>query len=322
MSCQSISSPERYFFIPPVLTSVFLEQPKIISKLPMREFLEQKGHVVHFTSSVYFARLEGGAQAVLKIVDPEDTFEIIAEAAAYRAACFLGLDFVPPTTLYAENGEIGSVQAYVEPLCDLMVGNNYQEVCHQISPEEWANIQIFYFVFGQWDPDPSNMIVTKDEEVIKLALIDNAAMGYCQKVKYGEHPFVLCFQNVVPVVSDEGSFPFEKVETLSPDKEVWRERFGDYLLEWQINQLCRLREDVRFVLWKGHLWRQYQFGKPACTDLYPVKTMDALEKLTLQNLKEFSENALGFQFQDEYFTDILERRDQILKAYRMSSDSP
>jgi hypothetical protein len=184
--------------------------------------------------------------------------------------------------------------------------------------EEWANIQIFYFVFGQWDQDPSNMIASKHEDSVKLFLIDNAAMGYLQKVRYGEYPFVVYFEDIVPVDSEETSFPFEKVQVLPPRPEVWRERFKDLLYKEQISLLCRLQEDIPIVFWKGHLWRQFQFGKPAYTQVYPVNTMKALEDLTLHKLKDFFDNELGFQFSDEYFSDILERRDQILRAYYLT----
>jgi hypothetical protein len=299
-----------------LFSNTFPKEPKILSKIPMREFLEKKGYTAHFNSDVSFVELEGGAQAVLKIVNPENTFEVIAEVVAYRAACFLGLDFVPPTLLYAENGQVGSIQAYVEPLYDLMKAGTYEDISKQVSHDVWANIQIFYFVFGQWDPDPSNMIATKHGNGVRLALIDNAAMGYLQKVRYGEHPFVLYFENVADVAAEEISFPFEKVQTLPSDTAVWKEQFGALLSEEQINKLCQLRwHDIPFVFWKGHLWRQFQFGTPAYTTLYPPKTMDALQQLTLQNVKEFFHNDIGFQFPDEYFTDILERRDQIVQAY-------
>lgn len=309
MTCQPVHYSKPYF--PAHTTS------QIVSKIPMREFLEKKGHKAHFTSNVYFVELEGGSYGVLKQVDHEHTCGVIAEVAAYKIARFLGLDFVPQTTLYLENGQIGCVQAYVEPLFDLMEGNKYEEVVNQVDPEEWANIQIFYFVFGQWDPDPSNMIATRHEHGVRLVLIDNAAMGYLQKVKYGEHPFVLYFQDVVPAMAVEPSFPFESVQALPPDKEVWKKQYGHVLSEDQIGKLCQLRwQDVRFVFWKGHLWRQFGFGQPAHTRLYPKKTMDLLEKLTLNDLRGFFHNELGFQFQEEHFLDILERRDQLLQAYR------
>jgi hypothetical protein len=139
MNSQSIHSSTFRYPIPEVSSAAdhignyFPEHPKIISKIPMREFLEKKGHIAHFTSTVFFVELEGGTHGVLKIVNPEKTREVVAEVAASRAARFLGLDFVPPTVLHVENGQIGCIQAYIEPLFDLMAGSNYQDVCKQVS---------------------------------------------------------------------------------------------------------------------------------------------------------------------------------------------
>jgi hypothetical protein len=289
----------------------------IISKIPMEEFLQKNGHKAHFTNPVYFVELTSGLKAVFKLAEPHWMKPSIAEVAAFKASEFLRLHLVPPTTLHSSGSAIGSLQQYVEPSFDLMKKENYENTLKKASPIDLANIALFYFVFGQWDPDPSNMIAVERESQIHLRLIDNGAMGYMQKVRYGEHPFVHCFpETIFPNSNMEKSFPFAKVRTLSPHPAVWQQEFGSILSEQQIKQLCRLRRPVTFIIWKGRFYRQYRFGTPSYTSLYPKRTMQLLAQLTLKKVKSFFRNDLECTFSEEYFQDILERRDQVLAAYK------
>lgn len=292
-----------------------LSTENIISKVSMEEFLLRKGHVAHFTSAVYLATLTTGVQAVLKLVDAAWPRDALAEVAAYKASQFLGIHLVPPTVLYAKDGLVGSLQYYVEPSFDLMLEDNYLKAKERVSPNDLANIQLFYFIFGQWDPDPSNLIAVESQNKVHFALIDNAAIGYRQKTRYGDHPFVLCFpETIILIKSSLENFPFEEVRQLPPDIKIWEQEFGEILSKEQIKQICRLRwRPVAFVIWKGHFWRQYCFGSPSCTALYPIKTMEKIKELSREKLQEFYQNELQIVFDDEYFDEILERRDQVIQ---------
>jgi hypothetical protein len=292
-----------------------LETEEIVERIPMQEFLQQKGHTAHFTSPVYLVTLESGLKAVLKEVDPAWPQDAVSEVAAYRASQLLDLDLVPPTVLYVKKGVVGSLQQYIEPSVDLMVGDNYEKALENVPAEELAHIALFDFVFGQWDRDASNIIASDNHFV----LIDNAAIGYTQKVRYGEYPFVLCFpETQFREETDPQSFPFDAVRTLPPVPDRWREAFGGMLREGQIRRLCRSWKDITFVVWKGHFWRQYGYGKPAYTDFYPPNTMRRLQELTLEQLQALFQNDLGFTFSDQYFQDILDRRNQVLTYFLRS----
>lgn len=292
-----------------------LSSEKIVSQIPMEEFLSSKGHVAHFTSEVYLVEFADGVQAVLKLADPEWPRDAIAEVGAYRASEFLGIHLVPPTVLYNRNGVIGSLQYYVEPSFDLMDEVHYAEAIKKVSTVDLANKDLFYFIFGQWDPDPSNLIAVQKGDRVHFALIDNAAMGYTQKARYGDHPFVLCFPDVLFPEESVKDFPFDQIRLLPPDKEVWQKEYGAILSTQQIRQLCQLRwSPVAFVIWDQHLWRQYRFGSPSYTDFYPQDTMDKIRALTKEKLLEFFANDLGFVFSDDYYEQILDRKDQVLTA--------
>lgn len=288
----------------------------IISQIPMADFLRQKGHKVHFTSPVFLVELESGIQAVFKVAESDWPQDAVAESAAYQASQFLGIHLVPPTVIRSHEGAIGSLQLYVEPSFDLMADDRYELALQKADPEELANIQLFYFVFGQWDPDPSNLIAVEREGAVHFALIDNAALGFRQKVRYGEYPFVLCFPDThFPSGEEKNAFPFDKARLLPNLPEVWKKEFGDVLSDKEITRLCRLKKPVSFVIWENRFWRQYKFGKPAFTEFYPDQTMKRLGELDLAKIKTFFQNDLGFSFSKEYYEDILERRDQIIHTY-------
>lgn len=293
-----------------------LRTEKIFSKVPMEEFLLKKGYIAHFTSLVYLVKFETGTQAVLKLVDPLYPRDAIAEVAAYRASQFLGIHLVPPTILYTREGLIGSLQYYVEPSFDLMLEDNYTEARKRVSAEELANIELFYFLFGQWDPDPSNLIAVEEQNRVHFALIDNAAIGYTQKTRYGDYPFVLCFPDTeFPKTISQEAFPFDDVREHPPDIEIWQQEFGAILSESQIKKICQLQwRPVAFVIWNGHFWRQYCFGSPSYTYLYPPKTMEKIKELKKAKLHEFYRNELEFAFDDQYFNEIMERQKQVIKA--------
>jgi hypothetical protein len=292
-----------------------LNTEKIISQVPMEEFLLSQGHIAHFTSAVYLVKFATGIQAVLKLVDTSWPRDPIAEVAAYKASQFLGIHLVPPTVLYNRDGLVGSLQYYVEPSFDLMFEDNYENARQRASAEDLANMELFYFIFGQWDPDSSNLIAVEVEDKVHFALIDHAAMGYTQKTQYGDYPFVLCFPDIVFPETSQETFSFENARLLPPDIQVWQNEFGSILSERQIEQICRLRwSPVVFVIWNGHFWRQYRFGSPSYTDFYPLKLMDKIKELNHKKLQEFYNNELGFVFGDEYFDEIMERRDQIIRV--------
>ena len=287
-------------------------QGEIVKKIPMQDFLSQEGQIVHFTSAVFFVELSTDEKAVMKEVSPTSA---VAEVAAYLASCFLEFNFVPPTRLYAKDGIVASLQHYVEPSVDLAKESNYEMVLRQLSAEERANIDIFYFVFGQWDPDGSNGIAMKLGEKFHLFLIDNAGMSFEQKVRFGEHPFVKVWPLKISS-HEEKPFPFDQVRMISHDLASLRQELGDFLPEKKILTLSKVRSNtIYFILWKGHFWRQFRFGKPLVPEIYPPRTMEKLKRLTLPIIKGFFQNDIGAQFSEEFFNDILDRRDLVIRAY-------
>jgi hypothetical protein len=292
-----------------------LETEAIVSQIPMEEFLEKQGHTVQFMSPVYLVELESGIKAVLKLSEPDWPRNAIAEVAAYKASCLLDIPLVPPTVLYMKDGLVGSLQYYVKPSFDLMAEDNYQKALAKVSKEELANIALFYFVMGQWDSGPSNFIAVEEREDVHFALIDNAAMGFRQKARYGDYAFVNCFSEKKFPKDSDSVFPFEKARALPPVFEILEQEFGDVFNTEEIQRLCRLGMPIHFIVWQGKFWRQFRFGEPCYTDYYPPKTMQKLKELDLEKVQSLFENPFHFSFSEEFYQDLLERRDQVLQAF-------
>lgn len=287
------------------------------SSIPMQEYLQEKGHRVHFTSSVALVEMESGIKGVLKEDDLEWPRSTVAEVAAYRASKFLGLHLVPPTVYYSNENFVGSLQYYVEPSFDLAAKGKYEEALQRVPPEEWAAIQLFAFVFGQWDSGSSNFIPIEKDGVCHFALIDNAAIGFSQKTLYGDYSFVKIFPDVAwPIEADEGAFPYATAKTLPPDPALCLETFGNTLSDTQINTLCRLRQPIHYIIWQGSFWRQYRFGTPCFTTLSPEPFMTALKNLTEANLRDFFRNPFGVTFPPSFYHDILNRRNQLINPIK------
>jgi hypothetical protein len=291
-----------------------LATEKISSIVPMRDFLLQQGQVAHFQHDVCLIEFEMGMKAVFKQGDMRNA---VAEVAAYRASQFFELYRVPPTILYELDGKVGSLQYYIEPAFDLMVKKNYNYVKQQLSPDAWARIQLFYFIMGQWDPDPSNFIAQKNGDAFELYLIDNAACGDTQKVRYGDYPFVALWKIEHEKPAKEGeSFPFDATFVLPPDPAVLQTTFQGRLQQYQIKRLCRLQEPIYCITWNGYVWRQFRFGDPCVTDVYPSDLMQLIATVTYDQVVSFFANEHGVIFEPEFLQDILERRDQVIAAYR------
>lgn len=290
-----------------------LREEEIASQVSMCDFLKEKGQVAHFSSQVFLITLSSGIRAVLKISDSAYPRDAVAEVAAYRASRFLKLNFIPPTVFYNKNGEVGSLQYYVEPAFDLIKKENYKYALKLIPKEQLAKIKLFYFVFGQWDKGPSNYIAVQNETGLNFVLIDNAAIGFQQKARYGSYPFVLTFPHKKFKESkNDASFPFHKAETLAPDLKVWHKKFGSELTEAEIQRLLKLKKPVTFVIWKGRFFRQYSFGRPCYTHTFPLKLMKQFKKLTPNHVRAFFRNPFGVSMGNDFFSDILDRRDQVI----------
>lgn len=302
-----------------------LKTLSVQSVVPMREFLQSKSQMATFDNVVKLVTLADGTKAVFKPVPPEDIADAHAEVAAFKAAQFLGFPEIPPTVIRKINGEIGSLQLYVEPSFDLMKPGKYQEVLNKVASEDLANLKLFYFVFGQWDTGPQNLIVQtgkKNSEQFQLVAIDNSGIKSRQYVHYGNLPFVrVSYSDSLNTNDWHLPFPFQKVQIIdNPTFAELSKKLGKHFPEKILANLSRHMYPFHYVIYKNSLWVQFHQSDPffvmSHTNVYPEKSMEILKNISQKDLEYIFSEAKGSDFlTKEYLEAILERRDQVIKAY-------
>jgi hypothetical protein len=144
------------------------------SIITMAEHLGKSSEDAQFTNEVFFVTLKNGIQGVFK-PQSGNSLDHFGEVAAYKLSCKLGFSNVPPTVMRKIGEKDGSLQLYVKPNYDLLGKNKgeFDKMWGNNNPEEVQNLKIFYYVFGQWDNGPHNMLMIDDAGEKKLIAIDN-----------------------------------------------------------------------------------------------------------------------------------------------------
>jgi hypothetical protein len=293
--------------------------------IPMREYLHSNLYQDEFEGEVYLVILENNIKAAFKIVPEDDLGDAIAEVAAYKASKLLDLGIVPPTIMRKINGKYGSLQLFIKPSVDALSRAQYEKAINMADRTNLANLKLFYYIFGQWDSGPNNLIIQYVNKKPFLIAIDNAGIRNHQYCIYGQRPFVKFYEfkkpfyNQIKTINSK-SFPYEKSKTVMPKEEKLKNIFGNAIPEEYIERLCRYKRPIKYVIWQNTLWiqvnREDDLLNPIFTDYYPSKTINKLKTLDKTMLQEIFSHATNTGFlNDSYFQAILERRDQIIKAY-------
>ncbi len=290
--------------------------------IPMREFLQQNSEQIEFDNDVYLVNLKGGTKAVFKPVPRDDLGDAHAEVAAYKASQLLGFPEVPPTIIRKIGNKIGSLQLYIQPSLEIKDLKQYKKFLNTLNPSQVANLKLFYFVFGQWDSGPHNIIIRKEGEQYRLVAIDNSGLRNRQYVQYGEPPFVrVCYSDRLDTKDWHLPFPFSQAKLIeNPSFENLKIIFQDKIPEKVLKNLSKRPNPLYYVLYKNSLWIQFNKNEPdfevSYTDFYPAETITKLKTLDKKLLSEIFSEAKGSEFlSKEHLQSILERRDQVLKAY-------
>ncbi|MBA3813667.1 MAG: hypothetical protein H0X26_04135 [Alphaproteobacteria bacterium] len=303
--------------------STLLKKGKVISMRPMREHLQSTGKKAEFDGDVFFVELDNGLKAVFKNLPKDDLGDAHAEVAAYQASISLGFPNVPPTVMTDIKGMKGSLQLFVETRIEALNPGIYEHALNEVDEEDVANLHLFYFVFGQWDSGPHNILIVKDKEKTQLIAIDNSGVRNHQRVKYGELPFVrVCYSDKLKTNDWGKPFPFEQAKTIeNPTTETLQKTFGDTLPASFYQSFKGYGLPFRYVIHQNSLWRQYHAGDGeflmSFTHHLSDRTRKALEGLNLSMLKKIFTSAKNADFlTPAYLEAILERRDQVLRHFK------
>lgn len=301
-----------------------LETSPIVNTMPMRDYLLSRGKTVEFDNQVFLLTLESGIKAVFKPcpADEDDLKDYYAEVAAYKACQFMGFDFVPPTVMRTINGVAGSLQLFVETTIDPLASGAYEYALENADPDDIANLKIFYFVFGQWDTGPHNLLIKTEGDSVKLIAIDNAGIGNRHYVRYGELPFVRVHYNEKFNADDyDQPFPFDAYGVIKqPTADDLNIIFNGCVSQPLCQRLAK-QELLHYVIYHDSLWIQFHAGhdsfERSFTNYYPARTIEQLKKLTFDILKDqiFGHATNSCLLSNDFLNAILERRDQVLAHY-------
>ncbi len=300
-----------------------LKSCKIVSIKPMRSFLESRGKKADFEGAVFLVELDNGIKAVFKSFPKDDLGDAYGEVAAYEASVLLGFPSIPPTILRKINGQIGSLQLYVETSIDPLEPGIFKETINEIDPEELDNLKIFYFIFNQWDTGPHNILITEKNGRKHLIAIDNSGIKNHAHVKYGDLPFVrICYSEKLKTNDWDKPFPFEQArDIMDPSVDNLKKTFGNRLPNSFYEYYKAYGAPLHYVVYQNSLWRQYHAHEEGFMKSHTLniseKTRDSIKKLDLHALKKVFSCAKGADsFTPRYLEAILERRDQVLRALR------
>ncbi len=191
------------------------------------------------------------------------TIRALAENAMYKADRYLGLGMVPPVVIKKEKKDdcetISSCSYWIEPAKAAITSSD--QLKSLVSPKEWAQMNLFLFIFGQYDKHFGNHVIAKEDG--KLYLIDNEAVVNVNQFTRGYSSDKRVSIPWVPIRKNKeiddslDSEDFWTVVNGQQDKEWIKNCFPDvdfYTVRDIDNDNCRI--------WKQALWRQmYVFNK-------------------------------------------------------------
>ncbi|WP_341756777.1 MULTISPECIES: hypothetical protein [unclassified Candidatus Tisiphia] len=300
--------------------SKLLKTSKVHHIKPMQEFLMEEGKKIEFGGEVYLVTLDNQVKAVFKNLPADDLGDAQSEVAAYQASLVLGFPYVPPTVMRKINGMTGSLQLYIDTEIDPLAPGEYEKALQEVSILDQNNLQTFYFIFGQWDSGPHNLLIFKDPKKTYFIAIDNSGIRNRQHVKLGELPFVrVLYSDKLNTNDYDKPFPFDKAETIDiPNEENLKQRLKNQVPYTFYKSFKSYNQPLRFVIYQNSIWRQYHAFDKSFIISYPKQcyndTIKAIKNLDLPTLRKIFIAAKGSDFlNNSYLNAILERRDQILK---------
>ncbi len=289
----------------------------------MRDYLESHGKIADFENQVYLAVLESGLKAVFK---PDLEFhDMYAEVAAYKASQWMKSSLVPPTVLKQFKKQKGSLQFFVETDLETSSPETQKIMLKALDQKTLEDIDVFYFLFGQWDRGPSNMLFVPFNSSYFVALIDNKGILQQQHVHLGKSPFVrkaYC-DNRKDVWDNQ--FPFEKAQKITLDAI---DKHPDFkacgLTHQKFPFLKASQKPLTYVFWRNSLWFQPYEDMPFHPKNLSLSLLEIVKKLNQDILKNIWKDRPK-EWTTRQFNEIirltLDRRDQLLNTFNKESSS-
>jgi hypothetical protein len=271
-----------------------------------------------------------------------EIYEITSEVAMYHADRYLDLNMVPttiiktkPTTSADQAAIISSCTLWITP-AEIPKITSSKQLQNLVSEIEYAQMNIFYFLFGQYDRHFNNLIIAQNDH--KLYLIDNEAVSRVYQYVANYSPDKTISSAWVPWASSKLTIniphePDNFAEIIKSKQDpAWIMReFGPYVDVYtrdDINcQACKV--------WKQTLWRQLyvcddKFAAPF-SDIIDPKLLAKIKTLDREILLKFwpklpfiataKELYIYYQFINTFINKTLERKQMILDYFDQHPES-
>ncbi len=167
------------------------------------------------------------------------------------------------------------------------------------------------------------MLAYPYENKIYPIAIDNSGLQNALHVRYGELPFVRkFFVDELDTDDWDKPFPFDAAQVADyPVHNNLKKQLGDKLPELFYKRIKTYRKQpLKYIIYQSGFWIQYHafdenFDR-SFVGRCSQEAAAALEKLSLETLREIFSDAKGLAFsEDARLQKILERRDELL-AYK------
>jgi len=298
-----------------------LQEEDIILLIPMRDYLNIQGKKADFENQVYLAILQSGLKAVFK--PDKEAHDMFAEVAAYKASQWMQNRLVPPTVLKEFKKQKGSLQFFVETPLDTTTIEAHQDMLNSLKESIRQEMDVFCFLFGQWDRSPSNILFVPYNSSYLVALIDNSGILQQQHVVLGHSPFVrkaYC-ENRADVWDNR--FPFEKAQKISLHDLNKNPDFKSCgLTSQKFSFLKESNKPLTYVFWRNSLWFQPYNETPILLKNLSPSLIEKIKKLDEKTLKKiwkaFPKEWTPRQH-DEIIRLTLDRKDQLLRLFNKES---
>ena len=300
-----------------------LNTAPIISIKNMRDVLSAEKKKIEFNGDVKLVTLEGGIKAVFKACPKNDLVEAYSEVVAFRVYQKFGFPVVPPTIIRKINNEVGSLQLYVNTDIDLLKDDIYKKVLSEANKDDLANLLLFYFVFGQCDTGPHNLLALRKDKLYLIAIDNSALHNRSHVAHYGELPFVrVIYSDKLNTNDWEKDFPFNNAQIIRDMSEKnLKSIFGKKVPLRFYERFKNNKYPIKYIIYQNSVWAQYHaFDRGfvrSFTQYFPIDTIKTLQKLDLKTLEViFNFPNKGDAFNKNYLQQILKRRDMVLDAYK------
>ena len=333
----------------------------------MRTFIEEKygpgGWKAH--KKIFILFFDNNLKAVFKPSEPHDREKSIL---AYRFSNFMEFYFIPPTVIRTIDGETGPVQLFVEgnsiglltaarnssfmstlfnafripyffsgrgkkKATEISMSDNHNDTFNRqnLSEIQKSDIYIYYFVLGNTDPGPSDILISRRCKLPVLIDNDDIELTYHSYGDYPYTPFLADKDLDISSTEDFKTFPLNKVQFLKtslfelekslPDMKVNDfnnfKKFIQKAFEW-----TSLSENgIYFVKWKGNFWIKKNFE----THFIYKNPPFVFSGKTLKNLKRLNEGILRDLFLQKDRSKIsgwFHRRDVIIEVAKKNQIVP